>query len=373
MRIYFNGSEWVQSHPLLVQHVVFKLTRLAQNLTKDRVQVASRLIVQLCKNDMMNIVALGRDYLRLLREVADASPILTTFYDTMVHQPTTLHKKFHGLPHFWDISTPTEFLVSSLTPDMEIKLCFILTQVPRPMANTFIERYRFRFCSNNSTVYADLIRYICRVIHPPNSILASNICQRWEAALIFMQGIKDVESLQSAKLALYYDWLAFTKEKGNVMDIEPGMLAMARPHRRQPGTTCSLIEFLHGMAYHFSASMAPRITMHIRIAMHTILEKGVVNDLEPIMTCPQQPSQVKDLLRDLFPLFVDAKQVPPIDQVLGMQPTVTATKKRDVRIVLAEYGIALSSSNMSESTELCREWLVLFLDQVNYFDLVKND
>jgi integrator complex subunit 3 len=52
----------------------------------------------------------------------------------------------------------------------------------------FVDRYLS--APESDALYCDIIRYICRVHHPANAILASNIVQRWAVIQHLLQGIK---------------------------------------------------------------------------------------------------------------------------------------------------------------------------------------
>lgn len=92
----------------------------------------------------------------------------------------------------WSLPTPREFIVSRLTLDMEHKLLFILSQVPQRLHYTYLERFRQRFLHGlgSETLIADLIRFICTVVHPSNSVLRSDVVQRWELVKTLLAYIK---------------------------------------------------------------------------------------------------------------------------------------------------------------------------------------
>ena len=107
-------------------------------------------------------------------------------------------------------STPKELIVSRLTPKMEFRLAFLVQNVPWKMHMVYLERFRKKYLKSESeTIYADLIRFLCLIIHPANHTLKSDIVQRWQLISSLFSFIKTGPAAQSAKLALFFDWLFY--------------------------------------------------------------------------------------------------------------------------------------------------------------------
>jgi integrator complex subunit 3 len=188
---------WITKETVLLQHVVYTVTRLIQDhgrhphLRQNEVN----LVISLLKSNFSDILSLGRDYLRLLLAVSGI-PEFHALLQTMQTNPTDLDPNFISLQEIWSKPTPISFLLSRITPDMEHKLLFIAQNVPTYLFTTYFERFRQRFFPSQGfeTLYPDLIRYVCAVIHPSNSILRSNIVQRWNMIQIMMGYISVLHS-----------------------------------------------------------------------------------------------------------------------------------------------------------------------------------
>ena len=66
----------------------------------------------------------------------------------------------------------------------------------------------------------ELIRFVCCVIHPTNEVLASDVIPRW-ALVGWLLSLCQANPVvfANAKLALFYDWLAYNPEADNIMNI----------------------------------------------------------------------------------------------------------------------------------------------------------
>ncbi len=165
-----------------MRHVVYNVTRLIQDHSRhpNLRQKEVDLIISLVKANFSVILSLGRDYLRLLLAVSGI-PEFHKLLQLMQTNPTDLDPNFSSLQELWTKPTQIDFILCRITPDMEHKLLFIAQNVPTHLFTTYFERFRQRFfpTRGSETLYADLIRYICAVVHPSNSILRSNVVQRW--------------------------------------------------------------------------------------------------------------------------------------------------------------------------------------------------
>ena len=74
---------------------------------------------------------------------------------------------------------------------------------------------------------ADTVRYIVACHHPPNHILASDVCQRW-CIIGWLLHVSTVQGTPKDRagvvLALTWDWLFYTSGVDSIMNLEPAML-----------------------------------------------------------------------------------------------------------------------------------------------------
>lgn len=319
-------------------------------------------------------MALGRDFLRLLRCIPHDEQINRLWTDLISH-PSRLSDTYTGLDMFWSVPTLPELHIASIPPDIEMSIVFILHNVPRRLAYTYIERLKSRCLDTRESIIVDLIRFICTIVHPPNKVLASSTVQRHECILILLKGCKYPQVVQQAKLAVYYDWFSYIPEAPSIMDLEPGVLMITRCARKEPKITASLIEFLRLCSNLLAPSLSSRIVWHIRVAMHACLEIGVVKFV--IFKCRRRevfvvPDKAREAFQELFGVFGDqAAPLIPIDaiprpivnveqstvQIAQGQAINSGRPRRDLRIVLAEYGLAIEDGDTSSIAALTAEWI----------------
>ena len=109
-----------------------------------------------------------------------------------------------------DTPTPKEFILSRLTPSMEFRIAFLAQSVPWKLHLVYLERFRKKYLHNESeSLYADIIRFLCLVIHPANLPPKSDLLQRWQLISSLLSFIKTGTGAQAAKLALFYDWIFY--------------------------------------------------------------------------------------------------------------------------------------------------------------------
>ncbi|KAJ1946715.1 hypothetical protein FBU59_001969 [Linderina macrospora] len=201
------------------------------------------------------------------------------------------------------------FLANRLTFDMEAKLLFMLEKLP---SNLFFRNMswfsqRFLATPESESLYCDLIRYICGVFHPSNALLASNILPRYVLLGAILRLIRSQVVAANAKLALFYDWLFYDPQVDSIMNIEPGVLIMARSLERYTHMTVTFIEFLGFTADAYCPNLANAIRRSIGLAMQDAVEKGVVQSLLPIYEHPKVDDATRKQMQVLFPGLVPAQ------------------------------------------------------------------
>ena len=71
----------------------------------------------------------------------------------------------------------------------------------------------------SQTLRCDLIRFIIGCIHPSNEVLCSDIIPRWAVIGWLLSSCTSPIATANCKLALFYDWLFFSGENDNIMNI----------------------------------------------------------------------------------------------------------------------------------------------------------
>ncbi|KAJ3324057.1 Integrator complex subunit 3 [Boothiomyces sp. JEL0866] len=314
-----KNLDWIQGQDRLIKHVIFTFTRLIADHGRNLVlrQREIMLVITLIRKNFQLFVSLGRDVVRLLQMVSDISEF-STLLDDIAHAPQKLHPEFLGIENIWNSPTEIEYLVSRITPDMEYKLIFILQNVNSKLHYTYLERFRQRFFSQNGTetLYIDIIRYICAVVHPNNTILRSEVVQRWDIIRTILSYIRSIPIGQLAKFALFYDWFFYSPTVDKVMNIEPAILLIERSllftekrvvvgSRNQIAS--NTIEFMVIMCKEFWPLWSNKFVYHFRLAMYDIIEKRVLETLASIYNSALMDSVTRSGLNYLFPMFLNLK------------------------------------------------------------------
>nr|KAG5691545.1 hypothetical protein BaRGS_012345 [Batillaria attramentaria] len=133
-----------------------------------------------------------------------------------------------GIMQLMQVRTSRRFLISRLTPDMEVKLVFLISKVKFGQQKRYQDWFQRQYLSTpeSQSLRCDLIRYICAVFHPSNDLLCSDIIPRWAVIGWLLTTCTSNVAASDAKLALFYDWLVFEPERDSIMNIvkeEPGL------------------------------------------------------------------------------------------------------------------------------------------------------
>ena len=118
----------------------------------------------------------------------------------------------------------------------------------------------------------------------------------------------------NAKLALFYDWLFFTPDKDNIMNIEPAILVMHHSMRPHPAITATLLDFLCRIIPNFLPRERDKVHQGITNSLKTILEKRVLPTLLPLFDNPRLDEELRTMLRERFPIFVNKEDPPILDR-----------------------------------------------------------
>jgi integrator complex subunit 3 len=211
---------------------------------------------------------------------------------------------FTDIGQLYVIRTPTRYLASRVTPDMETQIRFMLTSVrmgsQRRYQTWFAQRYLFT--PESETLVCDLIRFICCAIHPTNQILQSDICPRWAIVGWLLKCCKSNHVEANAKLALFYDWLFFMKAD-NIMNIEPAILLTVHSIPKYVDMTNSLLEFLFLLVENYDPIRRDLILKGVTISIDILVGKGVVRSLEPLSASPLVSPALREKLNMYFPSY----------------------------------------------------------------------
>ncbi|CAI8028680.1 Integrator complex subunit 3 [Geodia barretti] len=340
LNILLDHQEWLEGLPALVDSAVFTYLSIlpshsAQSLASLR-QQETNFCVSMLRAKLTDMQPIGRDLLRLLQGVARI-PEFTEFWRDLLQQPQTLSPQLTDVHQVLSRRTSRRFIAGRVLPEVEIKLNFLLSKVKFGQHKCYQEWFQKKYLSTPESllIVPELVRFVCCVIHPPNEILQSDIVPRWAFIgwlLSLCQGKHAV--LANAKLALFYDWLAYNPELDNIMNIEPGILLMTNSLRQHPQLSAMLIDFLCRLITTFSPGLEERVREGVLAAFRDILSKEVILSVEPLFESSRFDDGLRQLIRSTFPEFYP--QAPAPQPEPGPHPSVP--EDNDVIITSSDKG-----------------------------------
>lgn len=306
LNLFTQNRCWLDKFPQLLQVVVYSYLRLIADHTagayKNLRQKEITLCVSILRERFVECMSIGRDLIRMLQNVCKI-PEMKSLWKDMLYNPHLLSSQFTGIYQLLNIRTSRRYLAIRLTPDMENKIGFLTSKVKFGHQKRYLEWFHHQYLSSpeSQSLRADLIRYICGVVHPSNEILSSDITQRWTVIGWLLSTCPNNVSAANAKLALFYDWLFFQAED-NIMNIEPGILVMYHSLRNHYALTATLLDFLcrSVIEYNQKGQQCKECVQH---AFKAILSKKVISSLMPIIDNQRMGQELKSLVRSTFPSF----------------------------------------------------------------------
>ncbi|PIK62170.1 putative integrator complex subunit 3-like [Apostichopus japonicus] len=278
-----ENRAWLDKFPVLMAMVCYTYLRIIEDHSSSMFtsfrQKEVDFCIQLLRSKFMDCCKIGRDLIRLLQNVARI-PEFEKLWKDMIHKPQSLSPQFTG--QIWSAEK-----ISRLVP------------------KTILEY------PESQSLRCDLIRYICCNIHPSNEILSSEIIQRWAVIGWLLTTCTSNVAASNAKLALFYDWLLFNPARGNIMDIEPGILVMHHSMRSHPAITATLWDFLCRIIPHFYPPFEVQIRQGIVSALRFILEKRVLSTLAPLLQSPKLDKELRAMIKEHFSEFCQAEGKSP--------------------------------------------------------------
>lgn len=278
--ILIEHRPWLDKHPFLIGAVVYSFVRLIEdhhsiglaNLRNKEV----KFIIPLIRERFNEVIPLGRDFVRLLQNVARI-PEFDQLWKDILLNPKTLSPSFTGIWHLLQIRTSRRFLQCRLTPEIERKLHFLTSSVKFGFHKRYQDWFQDKYFTTpeSQSLRSDLIRFIINAIHPTNDMLCSDITPRWAIIGWLLTSCTNPIVLANAKLALFYDWLFFDPQKDNIMNVEPGILVMYHSIRNHPFVSGSLLDFLCRIIKNFSPKHEDQIRAGVYNSLRKILEVKV--------------------------------------------------------------------------------------------------
>lgn len=306
--ILVEHRSWLEKDPFLVGTVVYTYTRLLEdhhgpqfsNLQKKEVSF----VISLIRDRFGDVMQLGREFVRLLQNISRI-PEFEALWKDILHNPKSLCPTFNGVLQLMQTKTSRRFLRSRLTPDVERKLHFLISNVKFGNQKRYQDWFQEKYFTTpeSQSLRSDLIRFIIVSIHPTNDMLCSDIIPRWAVIGWLLTSCTNAVAQANAKLSLFYDWLFFQPLKDNIMNIEPGILVMYHSIKNHPLVSCTLLDFLCRIMKNFYPKEEEKVRTGIFNSLHIILEKQVIPNLMPLLESAKLDRELKSMLRENFREF----------------------------------------------------------------------
>lgn len=273
-----------------------------------------KFIVSLIRDRFQDIIHLGRDFIRLLQNVARI-PEFAQLWKDILTNPKSLAPNFGGIFHMLSLRTSRHFIGNRITLDMESKLHFFTSNVKFGNHKRYQDWFQDRFFATpeSQSLRSDVIRYIINAIHPTNELLCSDIIPRWAIIGWLLTTCTNPVALCNAKLSIFYDWLCFDPIKDNIMNIEPGILVMYHSLKNVPSVTSSLLDFLCRIMKNFYPKGEEKIRSGVYNSLKIILDKQVIPCLGPIFESPKLDRELRMTIRDNFREFMPQTPTYPLE------------------------------------------------------------
>lgn len=276
--ILIDHRQWLEKYPVLVSSVIYSYVRLIEDHNGQMLATLRnkevKFVISLIRERFNDVLPLGRDFVRLLQNVARI-PEFEALWRDILNNPKQLMPSFQGVWQLLQIRTSRRFLTCRLTPDIERKLHFLANNVKFGNHKRYQDWFQDKYFATpeSHSLRSDLIRFIINVIHPTNDMLCSDLIPRWAIIGWLLTSCTNSIASANAKLALFYDWLFFDPVKDNIMNVEPGILVMYNSIRNHPAVSATLLDFLCRIIKNFHPKSEDRIRAGVYNSLRQILEK----------------------------------------------------------------------------------------------------
>lgn len=264
-----------------------------------------KFVMALIRERFQDVIPLGRDFVRLLQNVARI-PEFQQLWKDILTNPKVLAPTFTGIFQMLSNRTSRHFIGNRITPDIENKLHFFTGSVKFGNHKRYQDWFQDRYFATpeSQSLRSDVIRYIINAIHPTNELLCSDITPRWAIIGWLLTSCTNPVALTNAKLAIFYDWLCFDPARDNIMNIEPGILVMFHSIKNIPLVSSTLLDFLCRIMKNFYPKGEERIRNGVHNSLRVILEKQVIPSLGPLFESHKLDQNLLAAIRTNFGEFM---------------------------------------------------------------------
>eukprot|EP01135_Chromosphaera_perkinsii_P008001 Nk52_evm73s1073 gene=Nk52_evmTU73s1073 len=297
---------WVMTLTTLIPHALIAFLRaIVIHYPKSQFKSLKDKEVRFCKRllreKFLECSVIGRDLIRLLIGVGQI-PEMRDIWQDLLYNPKKLSPHFEGMDQLMALNTERVYIVYSLSPTLVNEVSFLLSTVRNGHQKRYQKWFAAKYLSNPEAenVICDIVRFMCVCYHPTNQQLCSDIVPRWVVIFWLLRLVKSDEMRANAKLAVFFDYLFFDANSTNIMNVEPGALLIFKSLGKYNDFSAELFEFLIVMSQEFYPAKKDIIVEHVKVALKTILEKGVVPSLAPVLDLECYRKEFKCVLDDMF-------------------------------------------------------------------------
>lgn len=264
-----------------------------------------KFVVGLIRERFQDIIPLGRDFIRLLQNVARI-PEFNLLWKDILTNPKVLNPQFTGVFQMLSNRTSRHFIANRVTPDIETKLHFLTSSVKFGNHKKYQDWFQDRYFATpeSQSLRSDVIRYIINAIHPTNELLSSDIIPRWAIIGWLLTSCTNPVALTNAKLAVFYDWLCYDAARDNIMNIEPGILVMYHSIKNVPMVSSTCLDFLCRIMKNFFPKGEEKIRAGVYNSLRTILEKQVIPNIAPLFESNKLDRDLRGMIKENFKEFI---------------------------------------------------------------------
>ncbi|XXQ35290.1 Integrator complex subunit 3 N-terminal domain-containing protein [Plasmodiophora brassicae] len=311
-----SNQSYVQQRTAVLQRFLYTFIRVLPDLDAKLQAECVPFLSGLLAATPGELHAIGRDVARVLQP--------------SIAQHASLKAIFESLPvSVYQRQTSSDMLQSRLTPDMEVKISFILNQVPLGVQQRYVSWFAMKFVKGSETLLLDLIRYLCCAVQrPPASSPASKAVPPWVLlGWCIKTHMHSPIAPQLCRAALY-DWLFFNNET-SVQRIECALLLMMNSTTRYTEIAQVLLDTLLDCAQKWNpSSMRSQIRSSIDAAFVQGSANAGIASLSSLMLTPQLRASLPSMFPQAFgatsgapPNLKRAASSPPLS---GSPPTKLA-------------------------------------------------
>ncbi|XP_047139357.1 integrator complex subunit 3 isoform X1 [Hydra vulgaris] len=332
LKLLRANRAWLDKNLGTLQVVIYTFVRIIEDHESARFKILRQaeidFCIQLIREHFAECMAIGKDFVRLLQNIFRIPEFMQLWKD-ILYRPQSLCTQFQGLEQLLMTRTHRKFLQSRITPDMENKIAFLALKVKFGQQKRYQDWFfkQYLSASENQTLLPDLVRFICGVIHPPNEILGSEVIPRWAIVGWLYTAGQNPVSQANMKLSLFFDWLFFQGDKDNIMNIEPAILLMHNSVRTHPSITYILLDFICRMSTQYCPQHVHLTKLGIFNSFRSVLDKRVVSSLAPILKSHKIHQQLKQLLVETLPSFLEPNR--PEESVKVDSPPHSPSNDKD--------------------------------------------